>query len=296
MLDLLDRMPGLHDPLTLRLLLPLALSFALAGLFRLVFGPRGRVIASAAIPLSALTVHLILAGLPGLPPTTGDKIAWLTMAGIAIGLVLDLVRVPRSLSWLALILWPAVVIAWICVETVLAVPHLPETGPDGAFRSLVLIALLLGFWIAASTALSRLESAGGFDAAIMTAVAAAGLGFILLHSGLPRLGVPALALASATGGFLLWNLGRTRFPFEAAAILGGGTFLLALCASFARSADNAVAFVILALLILVFFADRSARRVPLGAGRAGRLAAPLVLAGVSAVPALAAIAVAVLLL
>jgi len=294
--DLLDRLPSLHDPLTLRLLLPLAVSFALAGLFRLVFGPRGRVIASAAIPLSALMVHLILAGLPGVPPTAAEKIAWLTMAGIAIGLVLDLVRVPRSLSWLAVIVWPAVVIAWICIETLLAVPRLPGMGPDGAFRSLVLIALLLGFWVAASTVLSRLESAGGFDAAIMLAVAAAGLGFVLLHSGLTRLGVPALALASATGGFLLWNLGRTRFPLGDAAILGGGTLLLAIGASFAHSADSAVALVILALLVLVFFADRSARRVPLGAGRAGASAAPLVLAGLAAVPALAAIAVAILLL
>src|SRR5690606_109614 len=145
-----------------------------------------------------------------------------------------------------------------CIETLLAVPRLPGMGPDGAFRSLVLIALLLGFWVAASTVLNRLESAGGFDAAIMLAVAAAGLGFVLLHSGLTRLGVPALALASATGGFLLWNLGRTRFPLGDAAILGGGTLLLAIGASFAHSADSAVALVILALLVLVFFADRSA--------------------------------------
>jgi len=48
----------------------------------------------------------------------------------------------------------------------------------------------------------------------------------------------------------------------------------------------------LAVLLLVFFADLAARHMHLGESRAARAAAPIVLAAVCCVPALAAVAIA----
>lgn len=297
MADYLDRLPGLHDPVTLRLILPLCLAFVLVGLMRGVIGPRGRAAAAVAIPLSALVVHFVVSGLPSIPPSAAaERIAWLTIAGVALGLTLDLFRMPRAAGWTVAAVWPAAVVGWIGLRTLLAIPGLAARGPEGAFESLILIALFVGFWVGGAIVLGRLRAADGASAAVMLLVAACGLGFVLLRAGLPWLGVPALAIASATGGFMLWNVGRVRFPFGDGGVLGAGTMLLALAAAFGVAADSAVAFVVLMLLVLVFFADRSAARVPLGTGTAGRLAAPLVLAVVAAIPALAAVAVAVLAL
>ena len=121
-------------------------------------------------------------------------------------------------------------------------------------------------------------------------VAALGLGAIAIFGAAPELGQISFGLATALGGFALWNWPVNRYPFGGALLLGAGGALIAL--AFVLVLYSETSPIALAILLLCFFADVAAKRVKLPAGKFGDALRPFVLIGLALVPALAAIAVA----
>lgn len=121
-------------------------------------------------------------------------------------------------------------------------------------------------------------------------VAALGLGAIAIFGGAAELGQISFDLATALGGFALWNWPVNRYPFGAALLLGAGGALMAL--AFVLALYSETRPIALALLLLYFFADVAANHVKLPAGKVGDTLKPFALIGLALVPALAAIAVA----
>lgn len=261
------------NPLVQSAVLPLLVAVVATALLRLVGGAgRGPLLAGAAIALGFLAAYLTIAGVPLWPPRASDqKLAYVVVAGVFLGLLLDIMRPPELWQRAGIVLAAAVAVLW------LAEPRLrsPETA------MLVRVALL---WLGVSVALLRLSGmrARGSDAGATLLVVAAGLAPIAFFGASISVAQYAGALAAATGGFLLWSWPLSHYRFGQAGVLGAGGVLAAvvvIMALYTRASTMA-----LALLLAAFFADLAARRVPLPGGTLKRLLGPISLALLGAVP------------
>ena len=263
-------------------LIPAALGFVLTGAVRLANGrKRGPHVAGAAVALSFAAVYFLIIGIPPHPPVSGmDKLVYGVAGGVALGFILDLLRLPPFVRWLFFPLGCAALIYW------LGLPGFETAG----------ILAWVGFgalWVAGIAALWRLEAEreAGLNPTVMLMIAALGLAAVTMLGGAMEIAHLAVALATALFGFSLWNWPTNVFPYGAALLMGAGgsLFLLAWIAALHHASVSLPA---LAILILVFFADLAARHMHLGDSRAARAATPIVLAAVCCVPVLGAVALA----
>jgi hypothetical protein len=272
----------LGDPLVQSALLPALATALLTGLIRLAGGRgRGPLLASAAIAAGFLLAYAAILGWPPLPPRAStQKIAYIALAGLALGAALDAAGAGRGvLGWASVALGTLLAVGWLYGRQLLAAPTAEQ------------IALAAAVALGGLFLLARLEVArdDAPSAAVMLLVAAAGAAFVAVLGRSAALGQLAGALAAATGGFLLWNWPVARYRFGAAAVLGAGGALVAILASLAFF--TAASRIALALLPLVFLADSAAARLPLGKKPALR---PVGLGLVALVPAALAVAAAYL--
>jgi hypothetical protein len=137
----------------------------------------------------------------------------------------------------------------------------------------------------------RLEKskAAGLEPCVMLLVAALGLGVISLFGHSASLSQLSFGLATALGGFMLWNWPINRYKFGAALLLGAGGALIATAFVLVLYAEASP--IPVAMLLLCFFADFAAKRVKLPSGKIGEALKPIVLGGVALIPAIAAAAV-----
>lgn len=250
-------MPSLADPLV-QTLLPLVVAFVLAGVLRTLAGRRAAIAGAA---LAFLFAHVLILGLPALPPRSAvQKLAYMAAGGLLIGAVVDLLHAGRAARLVAAWAWLTVGAAWM-VEARLAGPAAGLVAPGIA-------------WAVGLVALWRIErwSGAGIRAPVMVAAAAAGLGGVTLFAvaapvaPIARLG---FALALALAGFLAWNWPVARWPFAGIGLVGLAVAAGLIAVQLATVGSAAPAA--LAAVALVALSADAAHRLRLGPGPLGAL-------------------------
>jgi len=131
-------------------------------------------------------------------------------------------------------------------------------------------AVTLGaLWLAGIFIFERLFSSTGkisADAAVCSLAAAIGASLVSLVGASGSIAQLFAAAAAATGGFLLWNWPKARYPFGLRALLSGGGALFALAVNLILLTD--ASRLAAAFLLLVFVAPNMARRIPVKEGSA----------------------------
>lgn len=228
-----------------------------------------------------LLAYLAILGIPAFPPVASvQKLAALVLAGLVAGLVLDGLRDPVVLRWPPIVAGPAVALYW------LALPRLAQLEAT----TVLILALLCAASLIVLVRLEGVRKQPGLAAPVMLGFGALGVALIAFLAHSASIAQLAFALAAAIAGFGLWNWPRPRYRFGMAALLGGAGALLGLVAVlvlYSRASPIA-----LALLLPIFFADIPARRIRLGSGLLASALEPVLLAGLSLVPLIAALGVA----
>lgn len=232
--------------------------------------------AGSAIALAFVIAHLSILGWPPLPPGSSlQKIVYIALIGLFLGVVLDFLIDRAPIRPVALI-WPGVIIAWLGWQQLLGLEVL-----DLARLALV--------WFAGAFVFDRLLAlrTANIVAPTMVLVAGIGMSAIALIGNAASLSQLAAAVAAATGGYLLWNWPKQRYPFSMAALFGAASALFGVGAAtvlFTRASPLA-----LAILLLVFVAGSIRDRLPLGRSPVW---GPIAFGAIAAIPALLAIAIA----
>jgi hypothetical protein len=230
--------------------------------------------------VAVLASAVSMFGLPVWPAITGmDKFGHIVIAGLVLGLLLDLGTTPPRVTAALSVIWLGGLYAW------LAWPQIERVETWWILGGLELAGLAI---VLRSADLATLD----LRATVMVLVAALGLGGIVVNSGSLAIAQLGFALAAAVGGFALWNWPTARYRFGAAALLGAVMPLLAL-AALALLLTETPPWA-LAPLVLVFFADLVSRRLPPRNGRWQEVLAPVYLALIAAVPAALGVVLALL--
>ena len=262
-------------------MIPLVASGLLGAVLRFAgrpaIGPR---LAAAGVGLGILAAYGVAVGLPPAPPVLSlDKIAYLAAAGLVGGVLIDLARLPAFMRWLGFAVLLAAALYWMAE---------PRADLSHPWRLVGLASL----WIVGLVTLWRSEASrnAGMDPVIKLFAAAIGVGLVAMIGDAGTQAKLAFATAAALAGFLILNWPATRYPWNAALLLGAQGFLLSLITGLALFSTASLPA--LAILTLVFFADVAVQHINLGSGKLARAAHPWVLGGLSLIPVLAAIAVA----
>ncbi|WP_448208067.1 hypothetical protein [Azospirillum sp. sgz302134] len=269
----------LHDPFVQSSVLPLLLGVLAVGILHRLLP--GRLLAVAGIGLTFLAVFALVVGVPALPPPSSmGKLFWSAAAGLVLGVAADAAGLKGRAGSTLVAAWLAASLVWI------ALPAL-----DSLVAGLTLLVLLVvGAWVAFGRLPGRSEGAAAPAASLLAlALAVGGTALIGSSASVAQL---ALALAAATGGFLLWNwpVERHGWGLSGRVALGLPVLLSGILALFTQTQ---AAVLLIALPALLAGGLRS--RLPLpdtGVGRAVGTAAVTVAA---ILPALAAIGAAYLL-
>lgn len=232
--------------------------------------------AGSAIVLAFVIAHLSILGWPPLPPGSSlQKIVYIALIGLFLGAVLDFLIDRAPIRPVALI-WPGVITAWLGWQQLLG------------FEVLDLARLFL-VWFAGGFIFDRLLALRTTEIIAPTMVLVTGIGMsaIALIGAAASLSQLAAAAAAATGGFLLWNWPKQRYPFSITALFGAASALFGVGAAtvlFTRASTLA-----LAILLLVFAAGSIRDRLPLCSKPVW---GPIAFGAIAAITALLAIAVA----
>lgn len=252
------------------------MALAAAGALRLVAGPdKGARYAgiSVVIGFAAAWNWLLLA--PWVPFDALSRVIYIAIGGSIAGLALDLVALRRS--------WAIVIVAAVfvlgCVWATISGALIGAPPDDTA--GWLLFGLYLFVWLGLLVRLDVLKREG--PAALVTVfMLAIGLGLVAQMSGEGAVGAAAYALAAAFAGLLVlsWIL---SLAVGNVIVLGGGGAVLGLAMALAEPGSKA-SVIALIFLLLVPFADGTAKRLPLGPAAMRSALYPLALIGVSALP------------
>jgi hypothetical protein len=292
----------LGDPVGQMAIVPFAIGAVLALLLRLA---GGSVLGHRAAPLAIgagffVAYYLIHNGVPAfLPAATGQKAFYIAALGLALGLVLDLANLARAGGHFFAFVLPAVALFWMRQPQIAAGP-----GTDLIVTLAVLfLASLAVYWRQAAAARGSdapdTSSAALFPP-IQVLVAGLGLGGITILGVSLAFGSLAIALAAATGGYLLVSYLAHLFAgralgYGAIGAFGAGGIWLAFAYAAVFAADAPVKLVLIGVVALAFVADIFARPLALlaaagGAPATARFVQPLVYGIVVAIPPAAALA------
>ena len=231
--------------------LPLVLSFALTGVLRVAMGQsNGRIVAVSAVGATYFMTYIALFGWPPFPPVaSGQKIVYLAMFGLFIGIMLELRPESRSIHRLAAIVWPGVVVGWLGWRQLmnLSTDVLLITG----------ILWLAGIFVSLQLLRNRGPTS---EPSILVLVAAIGASLVALFGASGSIGQQFGVVAAAMGGFILWNWPVPRFQFGALGAVSIGGTLMALATQtvlFTNASKTA-----LAIILFVFLTPLLADRFP----------------------------------
>ena len=267
----------LDDPFILSALLasvlPLLVSVILTGPCGRWMGIR---VAGLAITVAFVVAHVAIFSWPPLPPRSSlQKLAYIAPIGLLIGILLEftVVRVPyRRVA----LLWCAAILVWIGWRQLIGL-------------QLVDLARLGAMWLAGAFVFDRLLVTRTQDVAAPTMLLVAGIGmsviaFIDHAASLSQL---AAAVAAATGGFLLWNWPKTRYPFSIATLFGAGSAFVGVASAIVLFTPATV--VALVILLGIFLLGSLRGRL----AAAGPVWAPILFGLVALVPMALAVALAI---
>jgi hypothetical protein len=256
-------------------LIPFGVALAAAGAIRLVAGPeRGARYAgiSFLIGFAAAWQWLLLA--PWVPYDALSRVIHISIGGVIAGLILDLFSIKRA--WAVTI---SVIFAVGCVWATLT-GALLGAPPEGAGEWLI-FGLYLAVWLGVLARLERLKTEGP-TALVTVFMLALGLGLVAQMSGEGETGATAYALAAAFAGLLVlcWVL---SLAVGNVIVLGGGGSVLGLAMMLAEPGVE-TSMIALVFLLLVPFADGTAKRIPLGPPATRPAVYPLALMVVALLP------------
>ncbi len=277
-------MPAMNDLFLQSGIFPFAAAALGVGALRLIAGPnRGPLIAAGGIGIGFLVGFVMILGAPARwPISSSEKLFAIAALATVLGLALDLSRDSPPVTRLLAAILPVGALAWLGWSRIAAQDWID-------IATLAAVALGGGF------VLTRLFTSGpqAVDAAVKLMIACIALSLVSIFGASASLGQLAGALAAATAGFLVWNWPAPRFPFAAAAVLGGGLTFVALTgvvAVFSNAPKPA-----LVMLLPIFFADLALSRMPKPRRGMNQAIRPILLAAVALIPALAAVGLASLL-
>jgi hypothetical protein len=242
------------------IVLPVLLSFVLTGFIRFSLGQsRGHNFAVSAVGITYLVTYIVLFGwLPFPPIASGQKIAYLALFALIVGLLLDLRPEARFYQRLVAIVWPGIVVGWLGWR------QLSTLSSDVLLNSGLL-------WLAGIFILLQLFRNRGPtpESSIIVLVAVSGASLVALFGASGSVGQQFGVVAAAMGGFILWNWPTPRFSFGALGAVGIGGTLMALATQTVLFTDASK--IALAIILVVFltplltdrfrFAERPALRV-----------------------------------
>lgn len=255
--------------------IPFGAALACGGVLRLAAGPeRGARVAglSVFVGFAAAWQWLLLA--PWTPMDGLSRVIHIALGGFLFGLALDLIQPSRR--WFILITAGfALGSVWSAVTGALLGPPPDEIGVW------VRLALYLAGWFTLIFRFNSLRTEGPSVLAIGVMLAI-GLGLVGQMSGEGAIAAAAYCLAAAMAGYLIlaWSL---AIPLGYGVILGGGGALMGLAMALADPFSQASS-IALVFLILVPFADGTAKRLPLGPEALRTAVYPVALMGVAALP------------
>lgn len=256
-------------------LIPFGAALACGGILRLVAGPeRGARVAglSVLVGFAAAWQWLLLA--PWVPMDGLSRVIHIAIGGFLFGLVLDVLQPGRR--WLVMTAGAfALGSVWSAITGALLGPPPEEIGVWMRFL------LYMAAWAAVMYRFNRLRLEGP-SVLVMSVMLAIGMGLVGQMSGEGAIGAAAYCLAAAIAGYmaLSWIL---AIPLGNAIVLGCGGTLLGLAMALADPFSEASS-IALVLLLLVPFADGTAKRLPLGPTPLRPTLYPLALMGVASLP------------
>ncbi len=261
-------------------LLPFGLALALASLIRLAGGAeRGTRLAGAAVAAGFLIAWGVVLRPGWVAHEPVARIGHIVLGAALVGLALDFFQ-PRRF-WAAAAAGIVILVStWASVNAGLWPPQ-ALTVLRGA--------MLLGLAATAFLILARLDrlAANGASVLVLLAMLALGLAAVAAIAQDGAIAATALMLAVALVAYLVIGA-SVRLPVGDAIVLGAGSGVLAAAWVLAQRSPSTI--IGLVLLLLILFADGTAKRVPLPAARISAILYPLILAGVAALPlALAAL-------
>ncbi len=266
--------------------IPFGVALASAGAVRLLAGPdRGGRIAGVSILIgfAAAWNWLLLAS--WIPYDALSRVIHIAIGGFLIGLVLDLIQLGRTWSIVAALVF-VLGCVWATISGALLGAPPEEAGGWLRFGLYILI------WLGLFARLSVLKREG--PTALVTAfMLAIGLGLVGQMSGEGAIAAAAYCLAAAFAGYLVlaWVL---ALAIGNAVLIGGGGAVLGLAMALAEP-DTKVPAAALLFLLLVLFADGTAKRLPMGPAATRPAIYPLALIGVAILPVSMAAIIAFLL-
>lgn len=260
-------------------LVPLLLTPVLAGALRVFGGPeRGARVAGIAVMMSFALGWVLVVRPAWAPVDDISRIGHIALGTSVLALVLDLIAARRFLFAVAAA-GTALVCTWGSYTDTLALPD--ASGP------LLPVALLA---VVAFVILMRLDAVKGegMSTLILMAMAALGVAFMARVVDDFTVTASAFVLALAVLGFALAQM-FAALPVGNSIVLGGGSVLLAI--TWALAHNHPETRLALLLVPMIFFAEGTAKRVPLPEAQISRLLYPLLLAVLAGLPLLLAVLV-----
>ncbi len=260
-------------------LVPLLLTPVIAGAIRMFGGPeRGARAAGVAVTFVFAVAWVLIVRPAWAPVDDISRIGHIGLGASVLGLLLDLIGARRFLIAVATA-GTVLVCAWGSYTDTLALPTLD--GPLSPVAVLAAVAFVI---------LMRLDTvkSEGMSTLILLAMAALGISFMAQVVEDATLATSALLLALAVLGYTLPQ-SIAALPVGSSIILGGGSILLAVTWALAHNHPE-TRFALL-LVPMIFFAEGTAKRVPLPEARISTLLYPLLLAVLAALPLVLAVLV-----
>ncbi len=257
--------------------IPATIAVLSIGLLRFAAGKDlGQRLASTGAGIGLLVAYALLRPVS---PLAEDRMALLLVGFVAVGAMGDFFfGKVRLLLQTLIIAMPLLAFVWLAGGTL----ETASTGTMMVFGLAFAAIAIVGF------SLSNTDPKRS-GTTVLVAMAALGIGLVLLLGGDRVTANVALSTAAVAIGFFAWNWPTQRFPAAGGLLIGVAGPILALGA--AAALDGTTNRLGLALIVLVFFAHRMFR-LPVFGGRVGRAAEPILLAAVSAIVVLAAVAAA----
>ncbi len=260
-------------------LIPLLTALILVGLIRLIGGPgRGAALAGLGLALAVLASYWATLRIPSFPPVGAtNKLFYIVLIATIAGFAVDLIAREGWTGRAVAILAGPLAALWIGLEK----------GLDAPWPAGIAVLIVVGVTAAAGWryhAQAQRNSEIGASILVLC-LAMAACAFMSNAASSAQL---AGGLAAATGGFLLWNWPKVRFPFNNAALAAALALIAGLAVQLALFVPKLETFALLPLAAIPFLLPLGVRLVK-GNGLIKQGLRPVVVGLICALPAAAAV-------